>query len=225
MKLKIIDFRIWFLWVAIHGVSVILSYLLFLILRQVLCADIICYSRSTQASYISLLSFGIILGALEWFVIRRVFDTSIWWVVATGLGTILALFPFVIFYLFIANIGGGRQPRDSELKAAAIAGSFMGLIIGSAQWLILRKIVRNSKLWIFLNIIGYSLGLTAMGWESPQLSSFTEWLLPILSRDEQTIFFTAIAMLVPAVLTGFFLSWLSQKPSPTSPSDNQSANQ
>ena len=189
-----------------------------------LCAADYHYCGSTPATYISIPAFGIILGTLQGFVLRQVIDPSIRWVVATGLCTILALFPFIIFFLFIANIGGGRQPHDSVLKAAAIAGSLMGLIIGSAQWLVLRKIVKNGRHWVFLNILGYPLGLTAFIWVGDPSVSFLDWLNPILFRSQQGIVFATIAMLIPALFTGFFLSWLSEKPANTSPPLSQPPN-
>jgi hypothetical protein len=51
----------------------------------------------------------------------------------------------------------------SRALAAGVAGAVIGLILGSAQWLVLRRQVRSAGWWIVVNWLGWmtSLGVAA----------------------------------------------------------------
>lgn len=208
MKLKTIDYRTWFLWVIVPVVSIILTYLLYLILILVLYAALRWDQGGDLAGWLTFFSFGIILGALQLLVIRRVISLNVRWIAATELGVILSFIPYLWLFAITFKISA-TSPPPLRLPLAAIAGAMMGLFIGSAQWLILRKIVRSSKLWIFLNFFGYSLGFTGWYWKGSARFSFFDWLGPNLADRTQGLLFASVALIVPAAITGFFIVRMS----------------
>ena len=204
MKLKIINFRTWFWWVAVHGLSVLFTYLLFLIVRQIFCSVVDCDLGTINARLLSFISWGIILASLRRRVIGDLVSLNVRWIVATGLGMVMTFVPFIFF--------------------TAIAGSLMGLIIGLAQWSGLRNKVSESKFWVLSNMLGYSLGFTALQWMLWPDFHYFDWLNPTLSRSQESIVFAILALLIPAAITGFFLSLLLRKPTTTSSPQPQPTN-
>ncbi|MCH7480429.1 MAG: hypothetical protein IIC79_03440 [Chloroflexi bacterium] len=146
------------------------------------------------------------------------------WIVATGLGMVMTFVPFIFFILSVFTISGPGIPLNTRLQFAAIAGSLMGLIIGLAQWSGLRNKVSESKFWVLSNMLGYSLGFTALQWMLWPDFHYFDWLYPTLSRSQESIVFAILALLIPAAITGFFLSLLLRKPTTTSSPQPQPTN-
>lgn len=112
---------------------------------------------------------GSVYGYFQYRALRRMVTTlncKRWMMhsaIGLMIGWIVAVFPFV----FIAN------PELSYTKPQTVSGlSFeqfaliamssglpAGLILGTAQWFILRKYYTQSKLWIIANGIGWSIGM------------------------------------------------------------------
>lgn len=224
MKLKIINVRTWFWWVVVHGLSVLFTYLLFLIVRQIFCSVVDCDLGTINARLLSFISWGIILASLRRRVIGDLVSLNVRWIVATGLGMVMTFVPFIFFFLSVFTISGPGTPLNTRLQFAAIAGSLMGLIIGLAQWSGLRNKVSESKFWVLSNMLGYSLGFTALQWMLWPDFHYFDWLNPTLSRSQESIVFAILALLIPAGITGFFLSLLLRKPTTTSSPQPQPTN-
>jgi hypothetical protein len=90
---------------------------------------------------------GVILGFAQWLVLKSIFGIPAWWIAATGIGLSMGL---AISTAFLGSETGGNE----LLFRAAITG----LCIGLAQWLILRQILPQSVIWIFVLIVGWIVG-------------------------------------------------------------------
>lgn len=92
---------------------------------------------------------GLVLGGLQWIVLRRRLEVSAWWVVTTGLGLGIGLGLGLL--LFGAdNVGGLPQLR------ALVTGAALGL----AQAWLLRRTGRPALLWALVVTAGWVLGWT-----------------------------------------------------------------
>jgi hypothetical protein len=90
---------------------------------------------------------GLILGLVQWLVLRSHLSLSIWWVVSTSIGMSIGL---AVSTLVLGSETGGNE----LLWRAAITG----LCIGAAQWLILRNIFPQSAIWIVVLAIAWTAG-------------------------------------------------------------------
>ena len=94
---------------------------------------------------------GALIGLLQSFVLRKHFPRLRQWMLFTVLGWVLS--GEIIGLLIIADGGVGFT-----LISASTAGAGIGLLIGTAQWVVLRGNVRKSFLWILANILGGAIG-------------------------------------------------------------------
>ncbi len=101
-----------------------------------------------------------IIGFAQWLVLRRHLSSAWWWIFASllGWGVIgLSSFGFIGWF---APRTLGLFPR---LVYGVIDGATLGLILGMAQWWVLRQYVSKAWGWIFANILYWSISL-AVGW-------------------------------------------------------------
>jgi hypothetical protein len=96
---------------------------------------------------------GIFIGVAQWFVLRRYFSQAWWWIVASAAGWLGG---------WAILMSGLVVPPGGELFTIILSGAIFGLVIGVAQWLILRRWVKLSGLWILLSIPGWTIGLTGL---------------------------------------------------------------
>ena len=96
---------------------------------------------------------GILIGAAQWVVLRRYFSQAWWWIVASAAG-------WIVGWAIIMS-GLVVSPGES-LFTAIVSGAIFGLTMGVAQWIILRRWVKLSSLWILLSIPGWTVGLIGL---------------------------------------------------------------
>lgn len=90
------------------------------------------------------------------------------WMLANGLGAIIGV---AVFFSIAVSAGlfGSSLPPETErstaealLQMMVIAGLFavpLGGIIGVAQWLVLRRVIKRAGLWILASVIGMFVGM------------------------------------------------------------------
>jgi len=93
---------------------------------------------------LALVTVGLAIGILQWYLLQRRIKKAWQWILATTAGWIAAS---AIVYAAI--------PAGMDF----LAGLLIGVAIGSAQWLILRREVRWAGWWIVINIIAWTTGL------------------------------------------------------------------
>jgi hypothetical protein len=112
------------------------------------------------------------IGIAQWLVLRRHIASAGWWVlvsvvggmIGVALGLVLsdALRPLISTLLGEAIQSRPTGPRLalSNTVAVGAAGAVVGVILGSAQWLVLRRHVRSAGRWIVASCLGWMAGLS-----------------------------------------------------------------
>lgn len=100
---------------------------------------------------LALVTTGLALGCLQWFTINRRFKEAWRWIVVSTLGW--ALGAALILILIPAQNSANMVPQSGFL-----AGVLTGLMLGGAQWLVLRREVHWAGWWIPVNIIAWTTG-------------------------------------------------------------------
>jgi len=96
---------------------------------------------------------GVILGLGQWLVLRQWVREPGWWIWASTVGWGVA---------WILIITGVLLPPDAGIIAAFVAGGVLGLMLGVAQWFVLRRLVKSAGWWVFGSIIGWALGASGI---------------------------------------------------------------
>lgn len=107
--------------------------------------------------------FGAILGAAQWWAIRR-HPAASWWLPATCLGWALSGVAGGALSGMaggsVSTIGPASVPAG-VLVAAAAASVLVGLLPGTPQWLVLRRHVDPAAWWPGLTLLGLAVGFGA----------------------------------------------------------------
>jgi len=94
----------------------------------------------------SLLSF------FQWLVLRGRIPRSARWFAATIAGLIIGF----VFIPPVLRVIPALQGRDAQPLLALLVMIIIGGILGLAQWLILRRHIRISGLWVVANVLGWA---------------------------------------------------------------------
>lgn len=96
---------------------------------------------------LSIVSIGLALGILQWFILQYRILQPWRWILATMLGWTLEA---MILFIAIPNSMG------------FITGLMIGLTTGSAQWLILHREVYWAGWWITINVVDWTIGMALL---------------------------------------------------------------
>ncbi|MEQ8462981.1 hypothetical protein [Coleofasciculus sp. E1-EBD-02] len=103
---------------------------------------------------------GTIIGFAQWLVLRRYLSSAWWWIIASLLG-------WGVMGLSSFGVIGWFAPRTMRLFPrlvyGVVDGATLGLILGMAQWWVLRQYVSKAWGWIFTNTLYWAISL-AVGW-------------------------------------------------------------
>jgi hypothetical protein len=110
---------------------------------------------------------GTVVGTAQWLVLRRPLPAMRWraWVMATALGAFVAwtlgMLPSTL--MSAGSESGGStssEPRAAMVYGlAALMGLVAGTILGTPQWLVLRRHVRRAAIWIAANALAWVPGM------------------------------------------------------------------
>jgi len=92
-------------------------------------------------------SIGAVVGVLQWLVLRRRVSKAGWWILASTAGLAVA---FAVVYLAVAY----GSPGDLDDVAAMALG---GAVMGTLQWLVLRRQVSRAGWWVLASTVGWGL--------------------------------------------------------------------
>lgn len=106
---------------------------------------------------------GAVLGFTQWLVLRRYVKHIGWWILSTSIGAVvawlIALKVSLLLILIFFNSAMFVTLSAPLLQAVFLLGAWVGLVLGIAQWLVLRSHVRSGALWIVANALAWGLGL------------------------------------------------------------------
>lgn len=110
---------------------------------------------------------GAIVGVAQWLVLRRLLPSlrAKSWIAATVTGAVVAWMlgriPSALADWESVS-GGVGQPAPSLpviVGLSAAAGAALGVILGAAQWFVLREHVRRAPVWIAANALAWATGM------------------------------------------------------------------
>jgi hypothetical protein len=144
---------------------------------------------------LALLAFGLLLGLAQWLVLRKIFPDAGWWLLANVLGIPLGFAAANTLHVVILW-------EASSVFNLALDFGILGLVLGTAQWLLLSRHFRKAGLWIITSITGWAVGGLVT-------------LLIHLSSDLFTVLagYAAIGVIV-GIFTGLGLLILNKFPVP-----------
>ena len=184
-----IDLQVWLMWVIASTAAILISVGILIGLIFIANAISTNVNEDRLAGAIMLPITATILGVCQWLVLRSRISKSGWWILATILGTTLAVGVVQI----ISRIPRLEWNWDSQLGFQTMF-VFIGFMMALAQLPILWEHFKGSVLWILFSIIGW----LVMG------------LIVGISID-RTSDIIAVGV-IPAIFTGFGLIWLMRKP-------------
>ena len=135
------------------------------------------------------LIISIPIGLAQWLALRHILRTSVLWVFTVPVGVLFAALIFRIApYGLWLNLG-------DEFILALTSGYFvLGLSIGLPQWLMLRRQLAKSSIWLLSSSIAVATGF---------------WLVLITDLINQSGILSAIVVVfIYPIITGLTLSWL-----------------
>ena len=108
---------------------------------------------------------GLLVGLMQWRVLRRRISQSGAWVVASAAG--LGIAGGAGYGLAVLIFGYSRDLEDLASPAAIVGWTLVtacgGAIAGLLQWRVLRSQVRQAGSWVAASTIGWGLSTAAMG--------------------------------------------------------------
>jgi len=105
---------------------------------------------------------GIAIGIAQWIVLHSyVGKKSWWWILTTISGWVAGLF-------FLGMLPHYMIWSMEPVIAQALGGAAIGIFLGLAQWLFLRRQVRRALFWILVNMVSWASGFTLLYFEPLQ---------------------------------------------------------
>ena len=211
----------WLNWVLVNALGFAISVAPVFIVPIVNEAMGATRGRDTVEATLSVLSpllgvlIAISVGMLQWFVLRRYVRWANQWWLATSIGWIVG--GFLASYAAFAVLGA----RPSTLSFNAVTAPVSAAVVGTIQWLVLRRHVRRAGWWppasIVSGFIAESLGFYA-GFDVALRAAavayrFGENLTAIVFSASQQAVIGAFA----GSMTGIVLVWLLRHPRPNAP--------
>ena len=156
-------------WVILHILSVLLALAVYLALispiksiagEYLLIAGQSHITEDFLLPYIFWPTFALVNGLWQYYLLRRYLPGIGWWIGATALGWLLALFGTRFLYTASMATTLGVNSILFELVNILLSGGAIGL----AQWLVLRQRVPHSAWWILANLIGWGFSAVFSSW-------------------------------------------------------------
>ena len=169
-----VGWRFWLLWVLASTVGWAMGWLAAFAANKV----VVCWA---------------VIGAMQWLVLRRRMSRAGWWVLASIAGWSLGL---VVGVAVAGPLGGG-------VPGLAVLAAPWGLVVGAAQWLVLRKQVSRAGWWVLASIVGL-----AASWAASGVLDLSASRVVAVTIDG------AIKGAVLGAITGIALVWLFRQPAP-----------
>jgi hypothetical protein len=183
----------WFAW-ALTGLlgAVAGSFLGWALLRMYQVLSPFSVSLELLSIFLHSPFVGLGMGIGQWLVLRSRLRYAGWWIAATTLGW---MFGLAVDFLL--------QRRFTPTPWQGFV--FGGLYLGSLQWLILFRQVRNSRLWILASVAAWTVAAVVVIFTTGPLNRLVSLSNQVVALSTLT---WAVAALAYGLLSGPALSWL-----------------
>ncbi len=131
------------------------------------------------AGYIFMPLLGLLIGVVQYALLRGYLPRMAAWIAATVLGWVLPL-----SLLYLSSTGLLPAPSLDPISSGAVAFAIIGASIGLCQWFVLRRRIPRAALWILISIVGWCVAGIAVGEViSSQLDVIVIALLPPIASS------------------------------------------
>ena len=211
----------WLKWVLANAMALAISVAPAYIYPAVNAASGTALDRTAVATAVSVLSLlseiliAILVGMLQWLVLRRHIRRANQWWLATSVGWIVGgyLAPYATF----ATLGASPP----ILSFNAVTATVTAAVVGAFQWLVLRGQVRRAGWWVLASITGWAIGEWLGLYAGLFVALYAGGIVAGLGRDLSSIAFSAsFAAVIGAIagsITGIALVWLLRHPLTSAP--------
>jgi hypothetical protein len=96
---------------------------------------------------LALFSVGVVMGILQWVVLRQYLRQAGWWILASTVGW---------------SVGWGTTIAVVPLEIGILTEPLLGAAVGMLQWLVLRRQLRQAGWWIVVSTLGWTVALAGL---------------------------------------------------------------
>lgn len=96
---------------------------------------------------LALFSVGLVIGILQWVVLRQYLRQSGWWILSSAVG-------WAAGWAIIISV----VPPEVDILSEPL----LGTVIGTLQWLVLRRQLRQAGWWIVVSALSWTVALTGL---------------------------------------------------------------
>lgn len=159
-------------------------------------------SGSTDAGILfSMLGSGVFalsVSAAQWFLLRRLFSKTAWWLVAGTIGRALGMLIGSIALIMISN----QFKLQAGFWSTGIYLTLRGVVLGASQWLVLKRWRTRAGWWVLGSAIGWMLG-----------SALLDLFIPA-GAFNTAIIGDLIELAISGAVTGAVMLWILRQPAP-----------
>ena len=137
----------WLRWVAATAIGLVVSFAMFVAIFSVI------GEPGDLLFPVLMAGVGLVVGAFQQRLLRRVLGEAKRWAVATGVGLGVGI-------ALALAMGEGTGLGGKVLEGTA-HGSAIGAVLGTLQWLVLRARVPRARWWVPASIAGWATGAAA----------------------------------------------------------------
>jgi hypothetical protein len=138
---------------------------------------------------------GLVIGTLQWVVLRKVIPGAGWWVLATLMG--------------VASVHAVGDTATGFVAFWMLALP-SGVVVGILQWLVLRRLGSNVRFWVVASAVGWFVGLIS-GMAIAEASGLMLLTDPNGWVKQHSVVGSVTGAVV-GMITGIALLWLVQQP-------------
>lgn len=188
-KLATPRFSLWTLWIVANGAGTILGVVVFFLLlisfgflgvrEEIQQTNLEIVHEAIVGGLMLFMHFGLLIGFMQWLAVRKyVSKTGFWFLTSTIAMFVGGVLSDVILLFF-------PSPHLPTFVLWILFGSVSGVL----QWIILRKQISNSGIWILINVL--SGGIAGISWpDAGIVGGSIGWILTsILSGGALSVLF------------------------------------
>ena len=145
---------------------------------------------------------GAMVGGLQWLALRRtVQQLSGWrWTLATALGSAL---PWGLGISMRSSLRLAQGNDEAVLGALLLVGLLTGVVLGSMQWLVLRRLLHQAGWWMPASILAWLQGLVVLVSGASLIQAGTPlWSLLLVSGITGVVIGSLVGIITGIVLVG-----------------------